>query len=52
MQSPAPGEEKCQAPVHAGGYPHRKKADRKGLRGPSGYQVEHEPAMCTCHKEG
>lgn len=47
VESPVLREEQHQAPVHAGGHP----AFLPG-RKENGYQVEHESAMYTYHKEG
>lgn len=46
------GEEQPQAPVFAVEPLTAKQLSRKVLRGPGGHQVEHEPALCACGKEG
>lgn len=52
VQSPVPGEEQFQAPIHARGHPAGQHFCRKGPRSTSGYQVEHKSAMCPCSKQG
>jgi len=37
-------------PIEAGEHPAVKQLCRKGVGGPCG-QVEHESAMCPCHKK-
>ncbi|KAK4819160.1 hypothetical protein QYF61_025975 [Mycteria americana] len=44
--------EQLQAPVCAGGHPAGKQLGREGPGRPGGHQIEREPAMCPCHKEG
>ena len=52
VQSPAPGEEQLQAPVHAGESPAGKQLYKKRSAGPDGHQVDHEPAIYPCGQEG
>lgn len=52
MQSPSPEEEQLHAPGHHGGLPAGKQLGRKGLGGPSGQQIEHDPAMCALFQQG
>jgi len=49
---PHQGEEQPQVPAHVRGHLARKQLCKKGPGGPGGNQVDHEPAMCPCSKEG
>lgn len=51
-QSPAPGKKPPHAPIHAGGHRAGKQLGRKGSEGPARYQMEHEPTMRPCCREG
>ena len=52
VRSPAPGQEQPHEPMYAGSHPAEKQLGRKGHEEPGGDQVEPEPAMCPCSKEG
>ena len=51
-QSPAPGEEKPQAPIYAEGHTAGKQLSIKGPGGLDRHQDEPEPAVCPCSEEG
>lgn len=44
-ESPASGEGKSQAPIHARGYPSTKQFCRRDPEGPGEYQAECEPDL-------
>lgn len=50
MQSSASGKEYPQAQTYVGNLLAGKA--EMILGGPSGHQVEHDPAMCLCHEKG
>ena len=51
VQSPAPGEEKCQAPAHAGNCLAGKQLCRKRPGGPGEHHDDHDLAMYPCCQE-
>ena len=51
MQGPAPGEEQPQAPVQARGRPAGEQLCGEGPGCPSGWQVDHESAVCPGYQE-
>lgn len=52
VHSPAPVEEQSHTPIYTGTHPAGKQLGRKRPRDPGGLQVECEPAVCPCCKEG
>lgn len=52
VQSPAPGEERHQAPGRAGGCSALKQLCREGPGSPGGHRAEREAAMGPCCKAG
>lgn len=52
VPSPAPWEERPQAPVRDGGHLTGKQHCRKGPRDPSEQQVDQEAVIWLCNKEG
>lgn len=52
IQSPAPEEEQPHAPGCDWGLPAGKQLGQKGLGGPGGQQIEHDPAVCEPFQQG
>lgn len=44
--------EEFHAPLYARDHPVGDQLQRKGRGGPDGHEIEHEPKMCPCCKEG